>query len=66
MTTKTTKTTAARWRKSTRSAAESGACVELSSDGGVRDSKNPAVTLDARGLVSLARSCAGRESPRWE
>lgn len=33
------------WRKSSYSGGEGGNCVELSDDGAVRDSKNPAVTL---------------------
>jgi hypothetical protein len=44
------------WRKSKRSGA-TNACVELSRDGRVRDSKNPGgSTLDARGLLALARA----------
>lgn len=42
------------WRKSRVSGA-TNACVELSGDGRVRDSKNPGITLDARGLLALAR-----------
>lgn len=42
------------WRKSARSGS-TNACVELSRDGRVRDSKNPGITLDARGLLALAR-----------
>lgn len=42
------------WRKSARSGS-TNACVELSRDGRVRDSKNPTATLDAAGLVALAR-----------
>jgi hypothetical protein len=47
-----------RWRKSTRSGQE-GACVEVSGDlHQLRDSKNPAVVLDAdvRSLVTLVRT----------
>ena len=47
-----------RWRKSRRSSAGGEACVELSQDGRVRDSKNPEVSLDARGLLALARVTA--------
>lgn len=43
------------WRKSRVSGA-TNACVELSRDGRVRDSKNPTATLDARGLLALARA----------
>lgn len=42
------------WRKS-RASGATNACVELSRDGRVRDSKNPTATLDARGLLVLAR-----------
>lgn len=31
----------ARWRKSSRSSGQNGACVELANLGAVRDSKNP-------------------------
>lgn len=50
------------WRKSARSGS-TNACVELSRDGRVRDSKNPTATLDAAGLVALARHL-GSESAR--
>lgn len=35
----------AAWRKSSRSGAEGGNCVELTYVGAVRDSKNPGATL---------------------
>jgi Domain of unknown function (DUF397) len=53
--------TAARWRKSSRSAGNGGACVELANLGAVRDSKNPtgpALPVDLAGL--LAATKAGR------
>jgi hypothetical protein len=42
------------WKKATGSGS-TNACVELSRDGRVRDSKNPAVTLDARELLAWVK-----------
>lgn len=50
---------AAVWRKSTRSAGNNGACVELANVGAVRDSKNPAgpaLRVDLARLVAAART----------
>ncbi|HEX6354617.1 DUF397 domain-containing protein [Actinophytocola sp.] len=47
-----------RWRKSSYSGSD-GDCVELSRDGAVRDSKNPAgrlIRADLRVLVSAIKS----------
>jgi hypothetical protein len=52
---------AARWRKSSRSGGNNGACVELANIGAVRDSKNPtgpALPVDLAGLLAAAK--AGR------
>jgi hypothetical protein len=51
----------ARWRKSSRSSGQNGACVELASTGAVRDSKNvagPALLVDLDALLGAIR--AGR------
>jgi len=51
-------TVPARWRKSSRSAAEAN-CVELAPDGRIRDSKNPAgpvLSLDLSGLLSAVKA----------
>lgn len=47
------------WRKATGSGS-TNACVELSRDGSVRDSKNPSVVLSAAGLLALARAYGER------
>lgn len=49
----------ATWRKSTRSAGNNGACVELASLGAVRDSKNPTgpvLRADLASLVAAAKA----------
>jgi hypothetical protein len=49
----------ATWRKSTRSAGNGGACVELANLGAIRDSKNPtgpALHVDLAALLSTAKS----------
>jgi hypothetical protein len=51
----------ARWRKSTHSGGNNGACIELSSIGAIRDSKDPhgpALRADLSALVAALR--AGR------
>jgi Domain of unknown function (DUF397) len=51
----------ATWRKSTCSAGNGGACVELANVGAVRDSKNPtgpALPVDLTELIAAAK--AGR------
>ena len=48
-----------RWKKSTRSSGNNGACVELAHTlVAVRDSKNPSLVMgvDARALVAAVRS----------
>lgn len=52
----------ARWRRSSRSGAQSH-CVELAQVGAVRDSKNPgpALRVDVAGLVGVIK--AGRLAP---
>ena len=50
---------AARWRKSSRSAGNNGACVELANLGAVRDSKNPtgpALPVDLANLMAAAKA----------
>jgi len=52
---------AAVWRKSSRSGGNNGACVELTSLGAVRDSKNPASPVLVVDLAPLlAATKAGR------
>jgi hypothetical protein len=51
----------ARWRTSTRSSGQGGACVELADTGAVRDSKNatgPALLVDLTALLNAVK--AGR------
>lgn len=48
-----------RWRKSSRSSGQNGNCVELSDNGAVRDSKNPAgptLRCDVAALVAAVKS----------
>ena len=48
----------ARWRKSSRSGGEGGACVELANVGAVRDSKNPAgpaLRAELAGLLAAVK-----------
>ena len=52
--------TGATWRKSTRSAGNNGACVELANYGAIRDSKNPTgPTLRANLSTLIATAKAG-------
>jgi Domain of unknown function (DUF397) len=44
------------WRKSTYSSGQGGECVELSSTGAVRDSKNPAAVLRGVDIVAFVAS----------
>jgi hypothetical protein len=49
-----------RWRKSSRSSGQNGACVELAA-GAVRDSKNaagPILRVDLRGLLTSVKAGA--------
>jgi hypothetical protein len=44
----------ARWRKSTRSGGNNGACIELARDNAIRDTKDPAnvaLRVDPAGLI---------------
>jgi hypothetical protein len=50
-----------RWRKSSRSSGQNGACVELAFAGAVRDSKNaagPILRVDLRGLLTSVKAGA--------
>jgi hypothetical protein len=46
------------WRKSQHSGGQNGDCVELSNQGGLRDSKNPqdVLRVDVTGLLAAARA----------
>ena len=51
--------TGATWRKSTRSAGNGGACVELANLGAIRDSKNPTsppLRVELARLLSAAKA----------